>query len=180
MQRFILTGAPGAGKTAILRRLEHLGHAVVEEAATDVIALATAEGRSAPHLSPDFIDDIVALQRRRQARADQAGGEVVIYDRSPICTWALAAFLGRPPGEALRREARRIRRDGVYERRAFFIRNQGFVTPTDARRISFEESLRFERVHAAVYRRFGFDCVPVEPGPLEARAAIIEAALALP
>lgn len=37
MPAYILTGAPGAGKTAILRLLEANGYPVVEEAATDVI-----------------------------------------------------------------------------------------------------------------------------------------------
>ena len=37
MPRYILTGAPGAGKTAVLRLLEVSGYTVVEEAATDVI-----------------------------------------------------------------------------------------------------------------------------------------------
>jgi len=40
MPAYVLTGAPGAGKTAILRMLETFGHPVVEEAASDVIALA--------------------------------------------------------------------------------------------------------------------------------------------
>jgi predicted ATPase len=44
MRRFILTGAPGSGKTAIIRQLELDGFAVVEEAATDVIALEQARG----------------------------------------------------------------------------------------------------------------------------------------
>jgi predicted ATPase len=35
MKRCILTGAPGAGKTALVRLLERNGYAVVEEAATD-------------------------------------------------------------------------------------------------------------------------------------------------
>jgi hypothetical protein len=39
MKRRILTGTPGAGKTSILRLLERLGHSIVEEAATAVIAL---------------------------------------------------------------------------------------------------------------------------------------------
>lgn len=42
MPRYILTGTSGAGKTAILRQLELNGHVVVEEAATDVIALENA------------------------------------------------------------------------------------------------------------------------------------------
>ena len=42
MKRFILTGAPGAGKTAIIRQLEIDRLSVVEEAATDVITLEQA------------------------------------------------------------------------------------------------------------------------------------------
>jgi len=48
MRRFVLTGTPGAGKTAILRQLELDGFAVVEEAATDVIALQQAQGVAEP------------------------------------------------------------------------------------------------------------------------------------
>jgi predicted ATPase len=35
MPSYILTGPPGAGKTAVLRQLEIIGYAVVEEAATE-------------------------------------------------------------------------------------------------------------------------------------------------
>ncbi|MER6582341.1 AAA family ATPase, partial [Nonomuraea sp. NPDC001023] len=44
----VLTGTPGAGKTAVLRLLEVRGYSVVEEAATDVIALGQALGRAEP------------------------------------------------------------------------------------------------------------------------------------
>lgn len=42
-RRYVLTGAPGAGKTMLLRALAERGHAVVEEAATDVIAALLAD-----------------------------------------------------------------------------------------------------------------------------------------
>ena len=58
MKRFILTGAPGAGKTAILRQLELDGFSVVEEAATDVIALWQAQGIAEPWMLPAFIDAV--------------------------------------------------------------------------------------------------------------------------
>jgi predicted ATPase len=48
MRRFIITGAPGAGKTAIIRELALNGFSVVEEAATDIIAAAHAQGRVQP------------------------------------------------------------------------------------------------------------------------------------
>jgi predicted ATPase len=45
MPWYVLTGAPGSGKTAMLRQLEQDGFAVVEEAATDVIALSRLSAR---------------------------------------------------------------------------------------------------------------------------------------
>ena len=66
MRRFIMTGAPGSGKTSILRALENLGYAVVEEAATDVIAAHQAQGNREPWGDPPFIDAIVQLQSHRQ------------------------------------------------------------------------------------------------------------------
>src|SRR5215472_9897327 len=83
MPAYILTGAPGAGKTAVLRLLEVIGYAVVEEAATDVIALRDAVGRSQPWRDPAFIDEIITLQRRRQDRARAAASTTVFFDRSP-------------------------------------------------------------------------------------------------
>jgi predicted ATPase len=66
MPAYVLTGAPGAGKTAVLRMLETLGYAVVEEAATDVIALENALGCAEPWRDAGFADKIVALQRQRR------------------------------------------------------------------------------------------------------------------
>jgi predicted ATPase len=94
MRRFILTGAPGSGKTAILRQLELGGFSVVEEAATDVIALWQARCVAEPWTHPLFIDAIAALQRQRRVRASHETGEVQFHDRSAICTAALAVYLG--------------------------------------------------------------------------------------
>jgi predicted ATPase len=176
MHRYILTGAPGAGKTVLIRALERAGFAVVEEAATDLIALVTAQGVAEHWKQPSFIDDILALQVRRQRRADAWPDDLVFFDRSPICTWALGEFLGREPTDALKAELARIERDAVYERCVLFVRNLGFVAPTEARRISFEDSLRFEDVHADVYRRFGYDLVEVPAMALDDRLAVVIAA----
>jgi AAA domain len=82
MRRFILTGTPGAGKTAILRQLELDGFGVVEEAATDLIAWWLERGVTEPWTQRAFIDAIVDLQRRRQVRAaDWESG----YTTESIC-----------------------------------------------------------------------------------------------
>jgi predicted ATPase len=108
LKRFILTGAPGSGKTAMIRQLDLDGFPVVEEAATDVIAAAQARGVLEPWLDPSFI---------------------------------------------------------------------GFITPTHARTISFEESLRFEKIHEEIYRSLGFELVQVQPAPLLDRIRIIQEAI---
>jgi len=168
---YVITGTPGAGKTAVLRCLELAGHAVVEEAATDTIALAHALGEDEPWREPGFADRIVRLQRMRRATAPVASGPV-FFDRSPVCTLALCRHLGFPASAELTHEVDRARTE--YERTVFFVRNLGYVRPTEARRISFADALAFEAIHEQTYRELGFDLVDVPPGPLAARVAVIE------
>jgi predicted ATPase len=177
MRRFIITGAPGAGKTAIVRQLELDGFSVVEEAATDVIAAAHAQEKADLWRQPSFIDAIAHLQRDRQIRASYQPDEVQFHDRCIVCTAALAIWLGHPFSPFLAGELERIKKETTYQNQVFFIRNLGFITPTEARRITFEETVRFEKVHEETYRDFGFELVSIEPASLAERVGIIKAAI---
>ena len=174
MRRFILTGAPGSGKTAILRQLEQDGFGVVEEAATDVIALEQARGVEEPWTRPAFIDQVVALQARRRTRL---ADELQFHDRAAFCTAALAEFLDYPLSDALRHELELLKRGAFYEPRVFFVQGLGFVTPSAARRIGLEEARRFEALHERTYRAHGFELVPIGPGSVLDRVAAIRQAL---
>jgi predicted ATPase len=169
MRCYILTGAPDAGKTVLLRRPEVAGYTVVEEAATDINALSNGRRIAHPYLEPTFIDDILALQLSRQVRADAWGDEVVAFDRSPVCTLALAEFLDREIPPALDAEIERIRRGGAYEPRVLFVEMADRIVNTDVRRITYEDARRFKAVHEDVYRRLGFELVHVPTGDVEAR-----------
>jgi len=177
MRRYIVTGAPGAGKTAIIRQLEIDGFSVVEEAATDVITALQARGVMEPWRQPSFIDQIAALQRDRQIRASCQSDEIQFHDRCVACTAALATYLEYPVSSFLAAELERIRKNAIYERQVFFIRNLGFIQNTDARRISFEETLRFEKIHEETYSDLGFELVYIEPGSVENRTCAIKTAI---
>jgi predicted ATPase len=177
LKRYILTGAPGVGKTAILRHLELDGYGVVEEAATDIIAVEQAQGIAEPWSRASFIDAIVNLQRARQLRAARLTDDLQFFDRSPICTYALAKYLGYPSSAALSREIERIEREQIYQRKVFFIRSLGFITATAARKITPEDALRFERVHQETYLAFDYQIIPIAAGPLPERIATIKKAI---
>jgi predicted ATPase len=177
MPKYVLTGTAGAGKTAVLRLLEVNGFSVVEEAATDVIALSHSMRQDRPWTGSEFIDQIVALQRLREVNRRAPQTETVFFDRSPVCTLALSRYSGFATSPLLAQEIDRIRRAGVYEPTVFFVRHQGFIERTAARRITFEDALEFERVHEQTYRELGFDLVDVPAGPLGDRVARIHESL---
>lgn len=172
MKRFVLTGAPGAGKTSIINALAAMGHDVVPEAATYIIAQEAAKGIAEPWLYPGFIDKIIALQARRQEESAGQDDDIQFFDRSPVCTFALAEYLGFPPSPALMNEMDRIEAEQIFVRRALFIENLGFVEKTAARQINFEDSLVFERIHRETYQRFGYDCFSIPAAPLAERVKL--------
>ncbi len=169
MKRYILTGTPGSGKTSILHEMKRQGYSVVGEAATDVIAREHGLGNSEPWLQTDFIDSIVRLQKQRQLEASTWPDKLQWYDRSPICTLALSHYLGYPASASLVEEIERIEREGIYQRRVFFIENLGFCEPTEARKITFEESLVFEKIHEETYASLGYDLLKIAPEALSER-----------
>jgi predicted ATPase len=174
MKRYILTGTPGCGKTAIIRSLEVAGYLVVEEAATDIIALRHAQRIAEPWTHGPFIDDIISLQKQRQLRVADLSSSVQFYDRSPLCTYALSVWLGYPISITLADEMERIAKERIYEKQVFFVENLGFCEPTAARKISFEDSLKFEKVHEETYRSFGYECIRIAPRELAARVEQIK------
>ena len=133
MRRFILTGTPGSGKTAIIRQLELDGFSVVEEAATDIMALEQARGVAEPWTHASFIDSIAELQRRRQVRASRETDEVQFHDRSVICTAALAVYLGYPLSDTLSRELNRVETEAIFQKRVFFVLSEARLLRTESR-----------------------------------------------
>ncbi len=164
-RRIIVTGAPGSGKTTALDLMRDTDIEVVTEAATDVNQELLDVGL-VPHVQPDFLDRIVALQHARRVAAT---AERQLHDRSVFCTLALARYLGAPVPTALWSELAAAA--GWFEPTVLFFRPLGFVTPTAVRRIGYADAQRFGQMHREVYAEYGFTIVEVPAQSPDLRAA---------
>lgn len=175
IKRYIFTGTPGSGKTAVIQELERLGYVTIPESATEVIALEQAKGIMHPWEQPDFVDKIILAQKSRQMNAC---GSLQFYDRSPFCAYALGCYLlgghsNFTPSPILVDEIDRCLEAGIYQNRVFFFENLGFIEHTDARKISYEEALIFEQIHLDIYKKFGFEIVFVPKISIAKRSRFI-------
>jgi predicted ATPase len=172
VKRYILTGAPGSGKTSVIKEMDQHGRIVVHEAATDIIAGAQAKGIEKPWEEARFVDDIIIMQRKRQMTTH---GALQFFDRSPFCTYALGNYLAQlqntefQPSQVLAEEIDRCLAMRIYQPKVFFLENLGFIEHTAARKISFADSLVFEQVHVCIYQKFGFEVILVPPMPVAKR-----------
>jgi predicted ATPase len=167
IKRFIFTGTPSSGKSSVIMELEKLGHAVIHEAATNVISKEQAKGVESPWEEPEFIDQITHMQKELQMKAT---GDLQFYDRSPFCAYALGKYLSNwknvefKPSLVLLDEIDHCLKNNVYQNKVFFFKNLGFIEHTEARKISYEEALIFEQINLNVYKKFGFEMIVVPKG----------------
>lgn len=110
MNRYVLTGAEGAGKTSIALALEGLGEPIVREAGADFQRLEAARGDPFPCERPDFAERILALQAARERRVSGPSRRVFL-DRAMPDSIAYAAAFGWP----LSRDARALAQSGRYD-----------------------------------------------------------------
>lgn len=176
MNRFIFTGTPGSGKTAVIQALEKLGHSVVHESATDVIAQEQKLGNMRPWEQPDFLDKIITMQKIRLL---EANADLQFHDRSPFCVYALGRYLAESnhqlftPSPSLLSEIDYYLENKPYQNQVFFFENLGFIEHTDARKISYEDALVFEKIHLDTYKQFGFEIILVPKQSIQDRCAFI-------
>jgi predicted ATPase len=91
----------------------------------------------------------------------------------------LADYLRFPRPQSLLKELERLTKQNVFERTVFFFQNLGFVTRTEARKISYEETVRFEQIHERTYRDLGFEIAFIGPGSVWDRVRELKHALSL-
>jgi predicted ATPase len=166
---FILTGAPGSGKTAILDGLrEHVR--CIDEPARAILAEQRATGgRGTWDQDPPLFVALLLEHSIEAFRAAHASGETVVFDRGiPDCVeYAARADADRRPIEAA---VERFR----YHPRVLFLEPWRAIYTTDDERImTFEDTIMFGDSLRNVYERSGYELVEIPRGAIDDRVAYV-------
>lgn len=161
---FAITGGPGAGKTTLIRRLQALGEACVEESARLAIQLAAQEGRPRP------LDAALGeLMLARDVAAFHAASGRAFFDRGVVDAWATART-GGVPCPAAEEAVQTLR----YNRRAFIAPPWKAIYVQDAERIqSWSHAKRVFELCWEAYEAAGYTLVELPLASPEKRAAFV-------
>jgi len=172
-KRYIITGAPGVGKTTIIKYLEGQGEAVVHEAARDLINGELNKGIPKPWPQAEFFEKITTLQKTRQLEASATKVQRLFFDRSPIDTMTIYSVLVAEPTAELKHAVQHILDEEFYQKTVFLIENLGFCEQDAVRCETQEEALKIQERLKENYTQLGFDVVSIPAGSVEDRVARI-------
>ena len=168
---FILTGAPGSGKTSILTKL-HGEFRCEDEPAREVLAGQRANGgRGTWDQDPSLFVHLLlerSIQKYESARRTK---QTVLFDRAIPDSVVYALQLGVDVAPSLTAiESFR------YEPDVLFLAPWPDIYVTDAERImSVDETVAFSETLREVYQRSGYSLIDLLHGPISDRAAFVRA-----
>jgi predicted ATPase len=167
---YILTGAPGSGKTAIL---DNIGAHIrcVGEPAREILAEQRSIGGAGTHDRDPSLFIRLLLQRSIDKHEAAQGGEgAAVFDRGiPDCT-AYATLMEIDPTPCIL--ASKVYR---YHSEVLILEPwEEIYTVDDERTMSFADTIGFHEAIVDAYERAGYVLVDVPRDPVEKRAAFVQ------
>lgn len=154
MQRYVISGQPGVGKTAVIQRLAKLGYTVLPEVARELI---TYEQESGGDLLPErnLTKFQVRVTERQLEQEDALTAEEVFLDRSLIDGWAYCVLAKIKPPPLIAAQA-----PGRYHR-VFILDPLPFYLNDRVRNESLAEARAIHRAIWQAYQNFGYQPIKV-------------------
>jgi predicted ATPase len=166
---YVLTGAPGSGKTAIL---DNLGSDIrcVREPAREILAEQRALGGAGTHdRDPSLFVDLLLQRSIEKHEAAQRWEGPTLFDRGvPDCI-AYANLMGTDPAAS-------ILASEVYRYRSEVLVLEPWeeiYVVDEERTMSFADTVPFQDALIDAYERAGYALVEVPRGSVEDRAAFV-------
>lgn len=171
--RFVLTGGPGAGKTAVLDAIGARGYRCVPEVARAIIKARIEAGLSPRPQPEDFARQIFAADARNHRAASPR--EVTFFDRGVVDALGMLKASGAMSVTEIETNLRRY----AYNKTTFLLPPWEAIYCTDEERDqSFAEAVLVCESLRAWYTQCGYDLVEVPLGSLSDRADFITTVIA--
>lgn len=167
---FVLTGAMGSGKSAVMERLLKMGLKCVPEPARQILQEQRAIlARGVPEIDADLFTQLMLSRATGSYLENFPAGTLTIFDRGIPDMIAYAELFGLDT-EIYSNSANHYE----YNQRVFWFQGWTEIYKNDEeRKMSFQQASDFgERTHE-IYRELGYDVIPVPLLPIDQRAEFI-------
>lgn len=169
LQLWVLTGAPGSGKTSILDALRGDVRCVDEPARRILAEQRAIDGQGTTDRDPSMFVQLVLERAIEDHEQGGRSGDPVLFDRGiPDCV-AYAKLLDVDPGPALE-ATERLR----YRRVAFVLEPwEDIYVTDDERTMSFADTVPFHELILEAYRSAGYELAVLPRAGVEQRSNVI-------
>jgi predicted ATPase len=167
----VISGGPGAGKTALIRELEHRGYNCVAEVARALITEeVNNEGTALPWKDKERYKQLMLERSVVCYRNAPAESGLVFFDRGIPDTICYAAL----EGLALTKEMEQYAMGLRYHKKIFLLPPWQAIYQTDTeRKQSWPEAVRTYVLMKQTYINYGYEPVGIPPAPVSYRAEMV-------
>jgi predicted ATPase len=168
---FVLTGGPGAGKSAVIDALWQAGYERFVEAGRGIIQDQVAiEGRALPWLDPQFFAELMLSWDMRSYHIAERKTGPVFFDRGIVDVIGYLRLLGLPVPRHMEKAAEIFR----YNRRVFIAPPWEEIFAQDKeRKQDFAEAVRTYEAMLAVFRHYGYELIEIPRMTVEERMRFV-------
>jgi len=171
MQKIVLTGGPGTGKTTILDALQKQGFICKPEVSRQVTKMARKNGIEQLFLKDPLLFSKLLLEGRVQQYKDALtlNGDFVFFDRGIPDVHAYMNYLGLKYPEVYERKSKKYTYDAIFLMPPW----QKIYITDNERYESFEQSLAIHNHLKNTYESIGYKIIEVPFGDVKKRVSFI-------
>lgn len=171
-RRIVITGAPGTGKTTIIKTLQNKGYFCFEEISRSIIQEYQEKGTSNPFLShANEFSEILFRRRIKQYLAFKDISEkIAFYDRSFVDVIAYLRYGKAKVNKEYRNSAKHYLFDTILITPPW----EAIYTKDQERMESFEQAVAIHKYLLDTYHDFGYKVITIPTGTIIERVSFIE------